>query len=175
MRRARARARSVALRALRRSIIRHAARRWNPRARRRCRPGEVATRDRPARADDGDRQPGRRRGGLEVARRLRDRRRRQRRRGPRPSAGGVVGAAFRGVMSELSSRDQELARELASPTLRSGFLASARRHADATALRRGQREWSYCEAEEIARRWAARLYDAVGARPQRVAIFATRS
>ena len=53
--------------------------------------------------------------------------------------------------------------------------AAARDHSEAPALQLGQRIYTYAEADETARRWAAALVDAAGERPRRVGVFAYRS
>ncbi|HEY0062240.1 MAG TPA: amino acid adenylation domain-containing protein [Telluria sp.] len=60
--------------------------------------------------------------------------------------------------------------------LLAGFLRSCAKHPDAEALRIGPDHWSYRELELLARRWASVLLEAnSGARPARVAVFASRS
>jgi amino acid adenylation domain-containing protein len=62
------------------------------------------------------------------------------------------------------------------PGLLAGFLRSCAAHPDAEALRIGDASWSYRELELLARRWATVLIEAnSGARPARVAVFASRS
>lgn len=61
------------------------------------------------------------------------------------------------------------------PTLRDGFLRSASRWSSAPALTVADRTYSYGELDDLARRWAARLVDAVGRPPRRVGVFGHRS
>lgn len=56
-----------------------------------------------------------------------------------------------------------------------GFFPSAARHSTRIALVIGKRQWSYEEAEEIARRWAGALLCSCAHRPSRIGILAYRS
>ena len=60
-------------------------------------------------------------------------------------------------------------------SLHAGFVHQAMCGPDNAALIVGNRTYTYSEASEIARRWAARLIDAAGGRPRRVGVFAYRS
>jgi amino acid adenylation domain-containing protein len=60
-------------------------------------------------------------------------------------------------------------------SLRSGFLYHTDCHPNHAALSVGMRVYTYAEATDVARRWAARLVDVAGGRPHRVGIFASRS
>ena len=55
------------------------------------------------------------------------------------------------------------------------FRAAVRDRPDAPALKLGQRVYTYAEADQTARRWAAALVDAAGKHPRRVGVFAYRS
>ena len=60
--------------------------------------------------------------------------------------------------------------------LLAGFLRSCAEHPHAEALCIGEARWNYQEIELLARRWATVLIEANGgARPERVAVFASRS
>lgn len=59
-------------------------------------------------------------------------------------------------------------------TLRTGFATNAALQPAALALSIGTRTWTYAEADQLARRWAARLCDAAGGRPSRVGVFGCR-
>lgn len=66
--------------------------------------------------------------------------------------------------------------DLSHPGLLAGFLRSCAAQPDAEALRIGEARWTYRELDLLARRWATVLIEANGgARPARVAIFASRS
>lgn len=60
-------------------------------------------------------------------------------------------------------------------SLHAGFVLQSALGPDNAALVVGNRTYSYAEASQIARRWAARLIDAAGSRPRRVGVFAYRS
>ncbi|HEX8091740.1 MAG TPA: amino acid adenylation domain-containing protein, partial [Blastocatellia bacterium] len=60
-------------------------------------------------------------------------------------------------------------------SLRAGFLRHVNETPDNPALRVGTLVYTYSEADETARRWAARLLDATGGNAGRVGIFAYRS
>ena len=64
---------------------------------------------------------------------------------------------------------------IGAQSLHAGFLRQARLGPGNAALVIGSRTYSYAEASEIARRWAARLIDSAGGRPRRVGVFAYRS
>ncbi|HEU5333411.1 MAG TPA: AMP-binding protein [Actinocrinis sp.] len=63
----------------------------------------------------------------------------------------------------------------ATADLSAAFRTAARDHPEAAALQLGRRIYSYAEADDTARRWAAALTDAAGQRPRRVGVFAYRS
>lgn len=59
--------------------------------------------------------------------------------------------------------------------LHSGFLESAARYPNAPALYVNEREWTYAEVEDEARRWASSLLEALSRQPQRIGVFAYRN
>jgi amino acid adenylation domain-containing protein len=62
-----------------------------------------------------------------------------------------------------------------NPSLGAGFRRHAATSPDQPALIIGKRSYSYGEADDTARRWAARLVQAAGGRPARIGVFAYRS
>src|SRR6185295_17993680 len=60
-------------------------------------------------------------------------------------------------------------------TLRTGFLHHVDRLPHHAALSVGARVYTYAEVADTARRWAARLVDAVEGRPRRVGVLAYRN
>jgi amino acid adenylation domain-containing protein len=59
--------------------------------------------------------------------------------------------------------------------IRDFILASCKAYPDRIALTIGERQWTYAELEDTARRWASRLMDATDGQPQRAAVFGYRS
>ncbi|WP_054950390.1 amino acid adenylation domain-containing protein [Numidum massiliense] len=68
-----------------------------------------------------------------------------------------------------------LAIRTSSTLLHAGFLSSVERYPDALALTIANREWTYAEIDDIARRWAFVIRNSMHAAPRRIGIFAYRS
>jgi amino acid adenylation domain-containing protein len=69
----------------------------------------------------------------------------------------------------------EAGEDVAQSRLHTGFLMSAARYPDHMALSIGQREWTYAEIDELARRWAAQLIAVTGGQPARIGVLGHKS
>jgi amino acid adenylation domain-containing protein len=75
-------------------------------------------------------------------------------------------------MAGEAPRPQAAAR---GARLHSGFLESARRTPQATALRIGQQAWTYDDLDDIARRWASAVLDGLDRPARRIGVLGSRS